>query len=228
MRNSGSLWGWLRWTLGVVAMTSVLSVGAESDTESSGEPLHVPLGDGRPVMIDGIFHDSEWDDAMAVPIDQGSTMLLKRYRGTLYIGFRMAHLSAPVFDLYVSPESARIHQFHVSAQLGERQLDLAGDQAADPVIDWGKVDRWIANQMRWNEGRLQQIMAEEGLSRMEVFPRVAAPCQGAEFQFLEEKLGSQALKIRLEVKSGPDYSASRVFPPRTDARKTEGWLTLTL
>ena len=63
---------------------------------------------------------------------------------------------------------------------------------------------------------------------MQVFPRVAAECQGAEFQFLEEKFGAKDLAVRLEVKSAPDYNAPRIYPPATEAKKVDGWWTLKL
>lgn len=193
---------------------------------SSPNRMEVPEGDGRPVMIDGIFRDDEWVDASKLEINDSITLLVKRNMGNVFLGIKAPTLLVPVIDLFISPDSVNVSQFHISAQLGERRLHTDSLDAEDPPFRWGSVDRWISNQMRWDENELQRIMAAEGLTRMQVFPRVAAEFEGAEMQFLSEKFASSQWFVRMEIKSAPDYSTPMVFPLNTEAKKITGWWKL--
>ncbi len=62
--------------------------------QGNSREVRVPETDGRPVMIDGLFTDGEWDDALAITVSDTVTFLLKQEKGQVFIGVRCPGLIA--------------------------------------------------------------------------------------------------------------------------------------
>jgi hypothetical protein len=184
--------------------------------------VSVPETDGRPVMIDGVFTAGEWDDALAIDAGEGVTLYLKQEKGYVFIGIRCAGLGTPIVDLFINPTGNEIHQLHASAQVGE--IVLSGPGEEDPSFVWGYSPEWTANEVRWDQGRREALVAQ-GLDRGQAQVETTFPYDGFEFQIRKAKFDSSRWLIRFNVYSA---QARFAFPPRTESKETEGWLLLDL
>ena len=193
--------------------------------QDSADLAAVPETNGVPVMIDGVFSQGEWDDALVVDASEAVKLYLKQEKGHVFIGVRCIRLITPIVDLFIQPTGGEIYQLHASAQIGERVL---GDRLEnDPPWIWGHSPDWYANEVRWDRAAEEQLIAE-GVSEGEAQSRANFPSDGFEFQIRASKFESSEWHIRVEVPSAPDYDTPFVFPPATERRSTDGWLILSL
>lgn len=206
-------------------LSGCMEGGATPVLQEDANVARVPETDGVPVMIDGVFSEGEWDDALMVDASEAVKLYLKQEKGHLFIGVRCIRLITPIVDLFIQPTGREIHQLHASAQIGERVL--GGSAEEDPPWVWGHSPDWYANEVRWNRAQEERLIAE-GVSEGEAQSRANFPYDGFEFQVRASKFESSEWRIRIEVPSAPDYDAPFVFPPETVRRSTDGWLILTL
>jgi len=199
--------------------------GATPVLQGNGDVARVPETNGAPVMVDGVFSEGEWDDALMVDVSEAVKLYLKQEKGNVFIGVRCIRLITPVVDLFIQPTGSEIHQLHASAQIGERVL--GGSVEEDPPWVWGHSPDWYANEVRWDRG-LEARLVAEGVSEGEAQYRAVFPSDGFEFQISAAKFESSEWRIRIEVPSAPDYDRPFVFPPETERRSTDGWLILSL
>ena len=122
------------------------------------------MGMGTPVMTDGTFSRGEWDDATRMTVNDSIILFFKRHEGHVFLGVHCPDLTIPAFDLFLDPGSGTIHQLHISAQLGERLLHTASEDAEDPTFVWGGTTDWYASEIRWGAERLER-MIEAGTTR---------------------------------------------------------------
>ncbi len=193
--------------------------------QEGANEARVPETDGVPVMIDGVFSECEWDDALVVDASEAVNLYLKQEKGHLFIGVRCIRLITPIVDLFIQPTGSEIHQLHASAQIGERVL--GGSVEEDPPWVWGHSPDWYANEVRWDRG-LEARLVAEGVSEGEAQFRAVFPSDGFEFQLRTSRFESSEWRIRVEVPSAPEYDRPFVFPPETERRSTDGWLILSL
>lgn len=194
------------------------------DTDEDGR-LAVPEGDGRPVLVDGVFTTGEWDDAAPMQVDRDVTLRIKHYRGHVFVGAMTGTLGAPLIDLFLEGGDGRIWQFHASAQLGERILTAPGQE--DREFRWGMTSGWYANEVRWDQVARDSLSAAGAPDA--AYPRTFNPYDGFEMQFRREKVGGSEWRLRVEILAAPDYDkAPHVYPAGTQAKSTEGWLVLEL
>jgi hypothetical protein len=69
----------------VLAVVSSAQAGVSAQSLSPADApkrLTVPEGNGKPVLLDGIFAPGEWDDALKVPIHDRIDLFLKKIPGT--------------------------------------------------------------------------------------------------------------------------------------------------
>jgi len=187
--------------------------------------VRVPQGNGKPILIDGIFSPGEWDDALKINIRPNIQLLLKKNAGFVFIGVRYSPYTLAVVDLCISPDGKAIRQLHVSAQLGERLLNDTPGPDDDPEFVWGDTTGWYANEIRWNAGKAQALM-KEGKSRDEAQEASLYKYDGFELQIQWSKFGSDEWLVRLESPLPPDWTKPIIYPEGTDAASTRGWLRL--
>lgn len=191
------------------------------------QTVRVPEGNGRPILTDGIFSPGEWDDALKIPIRPNIELLLKKSAGFIFIGIRYTSFTLSVVDLFISPDGKAIRHLHVSAQLGERLLNDTPGTAGEPEFVWGDTAGWYANEIRWNERKVQALI-KEGKNGGEAQVASLYKYDGFEFQIRQSKFGSGEWFVRLETPMAPDWEKPVVYPEGTDTASTKGWLKLVL
>ena len=191
-------------------------------TISSQSKLVVPAGNGTPVLIDGTFSPGEWEDAAALKVSEEITLYVKQYRGHVFIGVHCPEFKVKVCDLFINAGGSDIWKFHVSAQLVEMLLLKDGSPADRRP---GKTKLWYANEVRWDEKALNEIVKAGKKTRDQAFPEVVYPYDGFEFQIKLEKFNKNRWLIRVAVLytvDGKEY----FFPRDTKKNNTAGWLEL--
>lgn len=197
--------------------------GAISPT--TAQTISVPTGDGRPIMTDGAFLPEEWADAASHPLGETATLYLKEHHGHVFVGVYAGELGRPAsINLYWAVPGGRIHQFHGSAQIGERIL-TPGEE--DPPWIWGYTPGWYANEGRWDQPKANALM-EEGHTQTEAIRETLFRHDGFEFQIRREKFPGNEWLLRVEIKSDPDYDSPLIYPEGTSWDNPEGWLRLVL
>lgn len=76
--------------------------------------LEVPAGNGRPVLLDGLFAAGEWDDALRVPVHERVELLLKRNSGYLFLGLKFKDALGVIVDLWLTSDDETVCQMHSS------------------------------------------------------------------------------------------------------------------
>jgi len=187
--------------------------------------VRVPEGNGKPILTDGIFTPGEWDDALKVPIRPNVELLLKKSAGFVFVGIRYTPFTLSVVDLFISPDGKAIRHLHVSAQLGERLLNDTAVPGKEPEFIWGDTTGWYANEIRWNERKVQ-AMIKEGKDSGQAQEAALYKYDGFEFQIRQSKFGPDEWLVRVETPLAPDWEKPVVFPEGTDTASTKGWLKL--
>ena len=202
---------------------ALLSV-ATPDAQNT-RTIRVPEGNGKPILVDGVFTPGEWDDALKLEVRPGIQLLLKKAAGFVFIGLKYTPFSLAVVDLFVSPDGKTIRHLHVSAQLGERLAGTATQSQDGPQFVWGDTTDWYANEIRWNEAKVRSLVAEgkdQGAAQAAAVYRY----DGFEFQIRQSKFGRGPWLVRLESPVAPDWSKPLVYPEGTTLSSTRGWLSL--
>ena len=206
-----------------VLAASVLGVVGASGGPAPAE-IAVPEGNGVPVITDGVFSPGEWDDAHRLALTPSVQLLVKQYRGVVFIGVRGSGQGAiGPSALFLAVPGGPVHQLHVSAQLGEAVLPAAGDA---PPLRFGYTPGWYANEQR-RDMREAERLEKEGKNPIEIMIATSYPSDGLEFAIRRSKLPGSRWLMRLgaSVLDG-DKPAWLVHPPGTSERTTEGWQIL--
>jgi len=207
-------------------LTSALIVlSSAAPVSQERQSIRVPEGNGRPILTDGIFSPGEWDDALKIDVRPTVQLLLKKSGGFVFLGIRYVPPTLAVVDLFISPDGRAIRQLHASAQLGERLLNDTPGSDDDPEFLWGDTAGWYANEIRWNEKKVQALM-KEGKSLGEAQEASLYRHDGFEFQIRQSKFGSDVWFVRFETPMPPDWTKPVVYPEGTDAASITGWLKL--
>jgi hypothetical protein len=211
--------------LASIVVASALFLSSIALIPQEGQDFRVPEGNGKPVLTDGLFSPGEWDDALKIPVRPNIELLLKKNAGFVFIGIKYNPFDLSVVNLFISPDGKAIHQLHVSAQLGERLLNDTPGTDDDPGFTWGDTTGWYANEIRWNEKKVQALI-KEGKDRGQAQEASLYRCDGFEFQIRQSKFGSDEWFVRIETPVAPDWDKPVVFPGGTDTASTRGWLRL--
>ena len=190
------------------------------------ETVKVPQGKGDPVLIDGSFSPGEWDDAWQKDLGSGVRLYLKRTGGHIFIGVRYSPFKGSVADLFISPDGQAIFHLHASAQIGERRIRQGSPDWEQPEFIWGDTSDWYANEIRWNQKRMDQLI-KEGHRRDEAQAMSDYRYDGFEFQIKASKFPSNSWLLRIETSIPPAWDRF-VFPAGTTMTKADGWLRLIL
>ncbi len=189
--------------------------------------VRVPEGNGRPILIDGLFSPGEWDDALKIQIRSDLQLLLKKSAGFVFLGLKYSPFTLAVVDLFISPDGQDVRRLHVSAQLGEIVLGGAAGAGEDPPFVWGATSDWYANEIRWDAKKAEALM-KEGKDAGQAQQAALYRYDGFEFQIRQSKFGADEWFIRLESPMPPDWSKPVVFPEGTSPASIQGWLKLVL
>ncbi len=215
----------------VLFFALLISLGCvyEVDQPAKSNPnvvIKIPQGNGNPVLLDGMFSEGEWEDALMVPMNDSITLYFKKYRGHFYLGLYAPAYAVSAPNVYFQLNDSNILQLHVSAQLGERLLKPGSADEDDPRFNWGYSDGWYANESRWDQNLRNHLIDSIGQDNNEAFELSMFPKEGTEIQILQSKLRSDSLKFRIELMIPPDYDGRDHFPGGTTKKNTEGWTTL--
>ena len=209
---------------GNIAVSVPSGPGAQEDDPAS---IRVPDGDGTPVLLDGLFSPGEWEDAAKIDIRENMSLYMKKYGGHVFIGVKISPYWTSVVDMFISPDGKTINHLHTSAQIGERLVNEDSEPWDNPPFVWGNSVDWYANEIRWDNGKMQELI-KEGKSRDEAQEMSYFKYDGFEFQIKKSKFSSNQWLFRIEVPMAPDFDMPVVYPTGTAMKSTEGWIRLIL
>ena len=200
-------------------------VGPQVEPSPSSVPAQrgvaVPEGNGKPVLLDGLFAPGEWDDALKVSINNRIALLLKVNSGQLFLGLKYDEAVGVVTDIWMTSDDKTVYQMHSSGQLGERELSLPlADDNTESLI-MGYTKDWDANEIKSDSKKKAEWQAA-GRPK-EGYRQTLFPSDGKEFQIVLSKFSGRRLKMRLM--SG-DSKGLVIYPKKTDLKSTENWLEL--
>ncbi len=178
------------------------------------EPVTVPTGDGAPVITDGVFSAGEWNDALEMPVVDGVTMLLKEYRGVVFLGLR--GVKSPV-DMWLAAPGGPIEKLHVSFALIQVPVPPSGPE---PKARLGFTTGWYANELRRDEEEFQRML-KEGRDDWDAQQATTYPLDGIEYAIRRSKVPGRVWLMRLFAPG-----SMVIYPASTSERTTDGWLEL--
>lgn len=203
-------------------MAAILLMSCSGQTKLPENAIAIPVGNGRPVLVDGMFRPGEWDDALTVTLNDSMALLFKHYEGHAYLGVQVETRLAPMVDLFLTFDTVNVQWYHVSAQLAERSEQDSAALADTDGFTGGRTTDWYANEMRWDYSKRQALIGA-GVSRDKAYLEAAYPADGIEFQFLRSKFTAPVGLMRIEIATPPDYGPSVVYPPGTERYNRDGW-----
>jgi hypothetical protein len=199
---------------------------AKGGPSSAVAPIDVPVGNGVPVITDGIFSPGEWDDARATKLNADINLYVKEYRGVVFVGVRGGEKTkvGPT-ELSLAVPGGPISKLHASAQLYEVELPANGPE---PAPRFGLTAGWYANELR-RDVALGERLQKEGKSPMEIVSASAYPNDGIEFAIRRSKFPGNRWLARVWVTAFVDGAPwGGAYPPDAAERTTDGWLELRL
>ena len=208
------------------ALAAIRPASSYSLQEGEQGALAVPEGKGLPVLLDGLFSPGEWEDAKRLDLDDNVSLFLKSYGGHVLIGVKISPFRTSVVEMFISPDGRAIHHLHASAQIGERRVNENSGPWDNPPFVWGDTPDWQANEIRWDEGKMQALI-KEGKSEGAAQEMSMFKYDGFEFQIRRSKFGPGPWLFRVEVPTAPRFDKPVVFPGGTTMKSTAGWAKLT-
>ena len=209
----------------VVLAASVLGVVGAWGGPAPAE-VAVPEGNGVPVITDGVFSPGEWDDAHRLALTPSVQLLVKQYRGVVFIGVRGSGQGGiGPSGLFLAAPGGPIHELHVSAQLGEKVLPATGEA---PPFRWGYTPDWYANEQRRDMEEAERLK-KEGKDPIAIMIATAYPADGIEFAIRRSKLPGPRWLMRLAASAlEGGRPGMLVHPAGAPERTTDGWQALRL
>jgi hypothetical protein len=201
------------------------SPSANPAPQTTPAPVTVPQGSGAPVITDGMFTPGEWDDALRIGVNDGVTLLIKEWRGVVFVGVRGegGHGIGPS-ELSLAVPNGPIEKLHVSFALGQVVLPATG---AEPKMRLGFTTDWYANELRRDEDEVARLMKEGQKSPLEVMKATSYPSEGIEFAIRRSKFPGQVWLMRLWASAFVAGKPGMVtYPSAAVERTTDGWLEL--
>lgn len=190
--------------------------------------LHIPVANGNPVLLDGIFSEGEWDDAAIIAVNEQITLRFKQFQGHVFIGIDCPDILAPVVDIFLAVDSTQMLQLHIAAQLGERLLFPQVTDREDARFVWGKISDWYANEFRWNSPMTDSLVRKAGKSWEESMKIASFDADGIELQIKQSKIPFDKWFFRFELGEGGNYDKPTVYPAGTEQKNINGWTKLVL
>ena len=207
-------------------LEATVNTGDRSGNQTDlSETIKVPEGNGKPVLLDGIFSPGEWEDARKIDINQNVDLFIKKYQGHVFIGVKTTPYKTFVVDLFISPNGKTIHHLHTSAQICERLVHENSGPWDNPSFIYGYSKDWYANEIRWDNEKMQELI-NKGKSRNEAQEMSYFKYDGYEFQIKQSKFPSDQWLLRIEVPISPEWDKPVIFPSGTEMTSTKGWIRL--
>ncbi|UCF36117.1 MAG: hypothetical protein JSU96_15020 [Acidobacteriota bacterium] len=210
---------WIVTVQGGIAGQDNRAAGTPSSV--SPTPLQVPLGDGTPVLTDGLFSEGEWTDASSIELNSHVRLYFKQFRGVVFIGIRGRRQNGiGPSELSITAGGGPIHVLHVSLQLGEIVLPESGEA---PPYRFGLTPGWYANEQRRDADEAKRL-EQAGKSPIEVMTASAYPSDGIEFAIRRSKFPAQCWSIRLGISYLDGEKPSWMnYPTESVERSSERW-----
>jgi len=203
-------------------LAGVLFAPTAERCQATPKSVAVPEGNGKPVLLDGIFAPGEWDDALKVSIHDRITLFLKINSGHLFLGLKYEDAAGVITDIWMTSDDKTAYQMHSSGQLGEGVLSLpVADDKTETIMGYTKD--WDANEIKSDSKKKAEWQAAGRPA--EGYRKVLFPSDGKEFQIVLSKFSGRRLKMRLM--SG-DPKGLVIYPEKTDLKSTDNWLELVL
>ena len=193
----------------VLSSLSVLLIVLQAATPTD---LHIRVPQASSaVMIDGVFSQGEWQNAISVDVPGTAKLYFQRSVDFVYIAVQYTNSPSGIVDLYLSPREGEVYDLHASAKLGERQL--RGTTFSD--WSWWNNRDWTAN-----------------ISHVDSFEkRTFLPAPIREYQIRYSRFASSAWRLRFELTAmgaNNETQSKTIFPHGTADKSTTGWLRLSL
>lgn len=196
----------------------LLLAGLLAAMPAAAQPaIEVPRTAAVPILIDGRFAPDEWSDAKVIRVADSVRLHLKQVGDHVFIGVSTGTSVPRPVDLYIQGEDGAIHQLHASAQIGERNLPVAGWSGENPAWRWGNHVDWIANEAKLDSERPADAP----------FSARLFPADGVEYQIRRHRFPGQVWKIRTDVGQFSGSEISDRFPERASDDPTT-WAVLRL
>lgn len=201
------------------------ATGVPGSLADDTESIRVPDGNGKPVLLDGLFSPGEWEDAEKIDVHPNVNLYLKKYGGHIFVGIKITPYKTSVVDMFISPDGKNIYHLHASAQISERLVSENSGPWDNPSFIWGYSIDWYANEIRWDNGKMQELM-KKGKSQNDAQEMSYFKYDGFEFQIKQSKFPSDHWFFRIEVPMAPDFDKPVIFPSDTVLNSTKGWIRL--
>jgi hypothetical protein len=184
----------------------------------------VPVGSGNPVLIDGHLDPEEWRDAKAVDGGDSIVVMVKEYRGHVFLAIRCPFNWVAYTDLFVGLENGEFWNLHASSQLGERRIERAALGDTLPRARWGFTEGWYANETRFDRDLAQSLVRQEpGRDRARMLLDTTYPYDGFEFQLKRSRFPGKSYRLRVELNPGFPGLQPRAFPSASKRDDPDTW-----
>ncbi len=211
---------------GPVLAADTVAANPGANPPAVAGPVTVPQGTGAVVITDGTFSAGEWDDALAVAVADGVTLLLKEQRGVVFIGVRGPQKNGiGPSEISLAAPGGPIVKLHASFGLYEVVLPASGPE---PKARLGLTEGWYANELRRDEAEGKRLR-KEGKDPISIMQATSYPTDGLEFAIRRSKVPGQVWRLRLWASAFVAGKPGMVaYPPLAAERATDGWLELRL
>ncbi len=167
-------------------------------------PTHKIEGvpEGSHILVNGIFEDLEWKDALKKDLDDNLKLYLKQDKQYIYIGIRFMKIKHTGIDFYLSDSKENRIMMHISSALAETRWD--GTKWMESK--WGRNSLWTGNVIC--------LYVDEGKRK------VVAP-DGFEFQIDKKMLPGKLRSLMMKLKR-----PEKIYPQKATDSGTVHWLDL--
>jgi hypothetical protein len=171
-------------------------------------------GSDAPLLLDARCDPVEYAGAARHELGAGVTLHARYDAHFLALCFTLPEGSFGSFDLYVRAADGRLHNLHVSAQVGERV------RAAGGWPDWR-----FGNQQGWYGPPVAfRGMATDATGQRRID---FAPAAGRELQISRARFGADPWRVRFEIRAlGAAQNGVLVFPAGSTDSDPAGWARL--
>ncbi|MCP4154145.1 MAG: hypothetical protein GY757_40845 [bacterium] len=158
--------------------------------------------EGGHILVNGIFEDLEWNDALKKDLDENLKLILKQDKQYIYIGIRFMKVKHTGIDFFLSDSKGNRVMMHISSALSESRWD--GTKWMEST--WGLNRLW--------SGNVTCLYIADGKRR------VVEP-DGFEFQIDKKMLPGKSWSLMMKLKR-----PSKTFPEKAVDSDTVHWFNL--
>lgn len=163
--------------------------------------------DENSVMIDGRVSPGEWNNALALKVNDSTTLFLKQDKHDIFICVHLAS-SKPAMvmvDLFITDGKEMVN-LHSSAKLGERTFD----SETYGEFSWWNNDSWTATVARLDKIEERRFLRDEA----------------KEFQLSKSRFDSKEFRLMFDISYPTNLKMH--FPVDATEDLTRKWVKLNL